>query len=40
MRFPRILKVRDDKDWKEAMTKSELDQMNDDQFYTKGLKRK
>lgn len=30
LRFPRIVRIREDKDYKDAITKEELDRMNDD----------
>eukprot|EP01017_Pseudomicrothorax_dubius_P032816 TRINITY_DN4334_c0_g1_i4.p1 TRINITY_DN4334_c0_g1~~TRINITY_DN4334_c0_g1_i4.p1 ORF type:complete len:672 (+),score=145.76 TRINITY_DN4334_c0_g1_i4:1902-3917(+) len=40
LRFPRVVKVRYDKDWNEGMTLGDLHKMIDNAHYTKNLKRK
>jgi hypothetical protein len=40
MRFPRVVAIRYDKDWNEAMKLEDLTNMQNDEKYTKNIRRK
>jgi hypothetical protein len=40
LRFPRIVKIRYDKDWSEAQTVKDIEELSNSSLYTKNLKRK
>lgn len=40
LRFPRVVKIRYDKDWSEAQTVKDIEEMSNNAIYSKHMKRK
>lgn len=40
LRFPRVVKIRYDKDWNEAQTLNDIQDLSNSSLYSKNLKRK
>lgn len=40
LRFPRVVKIRYDKDWNETLTMSDLKELSNSSLYSKHMKKK
>lgn len=40
LRFPRVVKIRYDKDWSEAQTVKDIEELSNNTLYSKNMKRK